>query len=230
MSGAALVAQRIVRWCDQSSAGTLSGGRFLDMREFHRLTEGMSGPERAAVFAALPEDLQRSAWELEAERAREERRDPLDDPPPRRERVRKRTAGPVSFDRHAPDPLLTIAPRDYIEKLAGVEVPASGHMRCVLPGHESERTPSLKVYETPERGWYCFGCGRGGSIFDFGAALWGMSTRGREFRELRARLLRELGIDTSEVNTYGGILQGGGRVRGVPGVRGSRAVRVLGGV
>lgn len=208
------------------------------MRLFQKWTEGLTGPERAEVFAALPAELQREAWASVAERAREERRDPLDDPPPRRERARRRTAGPVSFDRHAPDPLLTIAPREYIEKLTGVEVPASGHMRCVLPGHENERTPSLKVYETPERGWYCFGCGRGGSIYDFGAALWGMPTRGRKFRELRARLLRELGIDTPEVNTYGGIRGGrpGGahppqsRVRDVPPVRGPGAVPAYGGV
>ena len=40
--------------------------------------------------------------------------------------------------------------------------------------------------------WCCFGCGRGGSIVDFAAALWGMSTKGRDFLALRDRLAREL--------------------------------------
>jgi hypothetical protein len=43
--------------------------------------------------------------------------------------------------------------------------------------HE-DRTPSLHVYGDPERGWFCFGCGRGGSIYDFAALLFGRGTRG----------------------------------------------------
>jgi hypothetical protein len=34
---------------------------------------------------------------------------------------------------------------------------------------------------TPERGWCFFSCGRGGSIYDLAAAMWGMNPRGREF-------------------------------------------------
>jgi hypothetical protein len=45
----------------------------------------------------------------------------------------------------------------------------------------------LHVYERPEQGWYCFGCGRGGSIYDLAAELYGLSRRGRGF--LRIRLL-----------------------------------------
>jgi len=49
------------------------------------------------------------------------------------------------------------------------------------------------VYEDPQRGWYCFGCGRGGSIYDFAAALLGSGTRGQDFIELRRELMAILG-------------------------------------
>lgn len=87
------------------------------------------------------------------------------------------------------DPLLAIPPSVYVERLLGVEVPRSGFVSC--PFHV-DRTPSLKVYETPERGWHCFSarCRRGGSIYDLAAAVWGLGTRGHDFRELRRRLFR----------------------------------------
>ena len=90
-----------------------------------------------------------------------------------------------------PDVLDEISPVDYVEALTGVHVPAHGTIRCPLPDHE-DRTPSCKVYKVPERGWYCYGCGRGGTIYDFGAALWGMSTRGAAFHDLRRELARAL--------------------------------------
>jgi hypothetical protein len=85
------------------------------------------------------------------------------------------------------DPLLAIPPRVYVERLLGVDVPRSGFVSCPL---HVDRTPSLKVYETPERGWMCFSarCGRGGSIYDIAAALWGLGTRGPDFLKLRHRL------------------------------------------
>jgi hypothetical protein len=86
------------------------------------------------------------------------------------------------------DPPLAIPPRLYVERLLGIEVPRSGFVSC--PFH-FDRTPSFKVYETPERGWMCFSarCHRGGSIYDLAAALWGLGTRGQDFLELRRRLL-----------------------------------------
>jgi CHC2 zinc finger len=89
------------------------------------------------------------------------------------------------------DVLDDISPPDYVEALTGVEVPRHGMVRCPLPDHV-ERTPSFKVYESPDRGWFCFGCCRGGSIYDLGAALWGMSTRGAAFHDLRRELARAL--------------------------------------
>lgn len=93
------------------------------------------------------------------------------------------------------DPLLGVAPRLYVARLLGVEVPRSGFITC--PFHP-ERRPSFKVYETPERGWACYsqvcrrdGRPRGGSIYDLAAGLWGVEPRGDSFIWLRERL-REL--------------------------------------
>ena len=45
--------------------------------------------------------------------------------------------------------------------------------RCRCPFH-ADRHASLHVYETAERGWYCFGrCRRGGTIYDLAAPLYG---------------------------------------------------------
>jgi hypothetical protein len=87
------------------------------------------------------------------------------------------------------DPLDSIAPRMYAELLTGQPVGRDGKITC--PFH-ADRTPSLHVYDEPERGWVCYGCGRGGTIIDFAATLWGIEPRGDGFHELRRRLAREL--------------------------------------
>ena len=88
--------------------------------------------------------------------------------------------------RNADDPLLAIEPSRYIEELAGIAVPR--HRKVPCPFHD-DGTPSLHVYDDPQRGWYCFGCGRGGSIYDFAALLWltGQSSGGRSGWKLRGR-------------------------------------------
>lgn len=83
------------------------------------------------------------------------------------------------------DPLDAIPPPVYVEQLTGERVDRSGKIRC--PFHE-DRTPSLHVYDDPGRGWYCFGCGRGGSIYDLASLLWHRDTHGRHFIELRREL------------------------------------------
>jgi hypothetical protein len=89
-----------------------------------------------------------------------------------------------------PDRLELIPPREYFERLTGRPVGRSGKALC--PFHE-DRRPSLHVYEQPGQGWYCFGCGRGGSAVDLAALLWQRDPRGRDFaqlcRELEAHLL-----------------------------------------
>jgi CHC2-type zinc finger protein len=81
-----------------------------------------------------------------------------------------------------------ILPPDYFRVLAGIDVPERGGM-VLCPLHE-ERTPSCQVYATAERGWHCFGCGRGNNVYHVAAELWGTSTRGRDFIELRRELER----------------------------------------
>jgi len=83
------------------------------------------------------------------------------------------------------DPLLEVAPAEYVERLTGQRVGRSRKVRC--PFHD-DQTPSLHVFAEPERGWYCFGCGRGGSIYDLAALLWQRGTRGEEFLQMRREL------------------------------------------
>jgi hypothetical protein len=83
------------------------------------------------------------------------------------------------------DPLRRIPPGVYVQALTGQPVERDGKVTC--PFHE-DHTPSLHVYERPEQGWYCFGCGRGGSIYDLAAELYGVSPRGRGFVRLRVLL------------------------------------------
>jgi hypothetical protein len=86
------------------------------------------------------------------------------------------------------DPLREIEPAVYVEALTGQAVGRDRKVTC--PFHE-DATPSLHVYETPEGGWFCFGCRRGTSVYDLAGPLWGLRTRGADFLELRQRL-REL--------------------------------------
>lgn len=54
----------------------------------------------------------------------------------------------------------------------GLHVGRAGVISC--PFHKGDRTPSLKLYDG-ERGWYCFGCGRGGSVINFVMELFGLN-------------------------------------------------------
>jgi hypothetical protein len=92
-------------------------------------------------------------------------------------------------DRVSADPLLLVPPPVYFERLTGVRVGRSGKLRCFF---HDDRHPSLHVYPEAGRGWYCFGCGRGGSVYDLAALLWGRKTRGGDFLELRRELERLL--------------------------------------
>jgi DNA primase len=83
------------------------------------------------------------------------------------------------------DPLRLVPPPVYFERLTGLRVGRSGKLHCLF---HDDRSPSLHVYPEPDRGWYCFGCGRGGSVFDLAALLWGRETRGQDFLELRREL------------------------------------------
>ena len=95
--------------------------------------------------------------------------------------------------RSASDPLLRIPPGVYVQVLTGQAVGRDRKVSCPL--HE-DRVPSLHVYERPEQGWYCFGCRRGGSIYDLAADLYGLPPRGHDFLALRERLHQRFDVST----------------------------------
>lgn len=64
--------------------------------------------------------------------------------------------------------LREIPSAEYVHDISGQTSNRAGYVRCPSPTHE-DRTPSLRVYDTAEKGWYCYGCERGGSIIDFWA-------------------------------------------------------------
>jgi hypothetical protein len=79
--------------------------------------------------------------------------------------------------------LLAIPAAIYVRELAGLEPGRDGKVSC--PFHADD-TPSLQLYG--DGTFYCYGCGAGGSVYDFAGRLWSLETRGRAFLDLRARL------------------------------------------
>jgi hypothetical protein len=88
------------------------------------------------------------------------------------------------------DPLLVIPPAIYVERLTGQSVPRYRKIRCPFHG---DGAPSLHVYRSAERGWYCYGCRVGGSIYDLAAHLWGLEPRGPAFNEIHDALCGAFG-------------------------------------
>lgn len=98
--------------------------------------------------------------------------------------------GPVRPLSAVPDSLAAISPPVYVEALTGRVPDRSGKVSCPLPDHE-DGTPSMHVYEDAAAGWYCYGCGRGGRIYDLAAILGGyrLPLRGADFIAVRGVLL-----------------------------------------
>ncbi len=108
-------------------------------------------------------------------------------------RPRPRSSGRTPLDRA----LLAIPAAEYVRVLANATPNRAGKILC--PFHVDTR-PSLQLY--PDGTFYCYGshnkqlaCRKGGTIFDFAAAMWltGQSRdvplRGRDFIEVRRRLM-----------------------------------------
>jgi hypothetical protein len=99
------------------------------------------------------------------------------------------------------DELAQVPPPAYFLALCGVRVPdGGGGVRCPLPDHD-DPYPSCQVYGEPEQGWWCFGCQRGGRIYDLASLLaggsWGRDLRGEAFRSARE-------LVAAAMNTRGG--------------------------
>jgi RepB DNA-primase from phage plasmid len=126
---------------------------------------------------------------LKADRSRapvdpEQVRRAIPDPEPPRlasaPRLDGNQGGPVHEDE-----LARIDPPTYFRALAGVAVPAEGGLiPCPLPDHDDSRA-SCQVFAEAERGWWCFGCARGGRIYDLASLMsggpWGRELRGGAF-------------------------------------------------
>ena len=135
---------------------------------------GSFNPRRGRWCRVLKAD--RSRGPLDPQQVRRA----LDDPEPRRPAPTERR----DSDHGAPgegDELPLIAPPVYFRALCGLAVPAEGGMvKCPLPDHD-DAYASLQVFAEAERGWWCFGCARGGRIYDLASLLHGGSW-GRELR------------------------------------------------
>jgi DNA primase len=68
----------------------------------------------------------------------------------------------------------------------GIDVNAAGFAQC--PFHQ-EKTPSMKIYE---RGYKCFGCNSGGSIFDMVMKMFNLN-----FKDAKERINHDFGLVTS---------------------------------
>ena len=106
----------------------------------------------------------------------------LDDPSPRRSKAQSTRAATSEHDQL----LLAIPAATYVSALTGRQPNRAGKISC--PFHD-DSTPSLQLYD---HGWYCFACRLGGSIYDFGALLYGLDTKGHQFLQLRQRLAEQL--------------------------------------
>ena len=69
-----------------------------------------------------------------------------------------------------------LTPELYVQRLTGQVFGRLRKVRCPL---HSDGTASLHVYPDACRGWFCFGYGRGGTVYDLAAALLGPRAAGR---------------------------------------------------
>jgi hypothetical protein len=95
-------------------------------------------------------------------------------------RLMQSFSGPASAVHEA---LRALDSVQYIEHLTGATFNAERKICC--PFHDDD-APSLHAFR--DGCWTCFGCQRGGTVFDFAGELWGIGTKGREFTQLRERL------------------------------------------
>ena len=109
---------------------------------------------------------------------------------------------PVRAYRHAArhvnheDPYKRIAPVDYFQRLARIEVPEHRLVSCPNPAH-GDTTPSCHVGADASEGWCCFGCGAAGAIYDLASVVLGGPTgrwlRGDAFGLARDHVARTFG-------------------------------------
>jgi hypothetical protein len=142
---------------------------------------GTFNQKRGAWCRIVRADQARAAVDPDAIRA------VLPDPEPPRPEGSSGRQG--SWSGQPDDELALIAPPTYFRTLCGMRVPDDGALvRCPLPDHD-DAYASCQVYPEAEQGWWCFGCQRGGRIYDLASLLaggaWGRHLRGEVFRSAR---------------------------------------------
>lgn len=137
---------------------------------------GTVNRKRGRVCRIVRLDLTRPAVSYERLAAR------LEDPKPARSSRPSAERGRVVGD----DPALALRPVEYFAALCGVEPDGAGFVHCPLPDHD-ESTASCRLYADH---WWCFGCERGGGIYDLASLLeggpWGALLRGESFQAARS--------------------------------------------
>lgn len=92
-------------------------------------------------------------------------------------------------DGPAPEPLLEVEPSVYLETLTGRVTGRDGKAHCPL---HPDTKPSFHCYATGMAGWFCFGCDRGGDVYDLGEFVLGIPRYGADFFRLRRALYDRL--------------------------------------
>jgi hypothetical protein len=167
--------------------------RHLDFDYFHRATRRLSGPDRARTFDSMPVADQETVWSRLARRRTDERyaEGLVEFQSIRAERRKRQEAEREKYPRprrtaagkkldHALDRIREIPAEEYLEPVAGVEPLRGGRVACPLPHHE-DLHPSASYTGTV---WHCHRCAQGGDLLALAAEVSGISTNGREFREL----------------------------------------------
>lgn len=75
--------------------------------------------------------------------------------------------------------------REFAERI-GLRVNGKGFCCCPIHG---EKTASLRIYPNG-RGWYCFGCHKGGDVISLAQAVWGVS-----FKDAINQIALEYGLN-----------------------------------
>ncbi|MCP9491554.1 MAG: RepB family DNA primase [Solirubrobacteraceae bacterium MAG38_C4-C5] len=96
------------------------------------------------------------------------------------------------------DDAAQLDPPAYFAALTGRQVSERGsHVPCPLPDHR-EQMSSCMVYPSTAQGWWCFGCSRGGAIYDLASLLdggpWGHDLRGEQFTTVKRAVQDRLGL------------------------------------
>jgi hypothetical protein len=91
----------------------------------------------------------------------------------------------AAFKRSAPRVIHTTVTTRQLAAAHGIKLTHDGFCRCPVHG---DRDASLKIYDD-NKGWYCFGCGKGGDVIAFAMHYFGL-----DFRQAVLLIDQEFGL------------------------------------